>query len=315
MKTTARAFAPASIGNLGVGFDVLGLAIEGPGDCVTVKRRDRPGIEINDNRVADAAANAGKLSRIAEKNTASIAAAALWAAVGEPGGLEMVIEKGIPLGSGMGSSAASAVAGVVAANALLSAPLSMDALMPYAMQGESFASGAMHADNVAPSLLGGMVLCPHAWLPEVRALPLPTDIRSVLVHPHLRINTADSRRGLSNSVPLPVTVAQMAAIAGFVHACHSNDMDLIRRTLVDHVVEPQRSSQVAGFADVRDAAMQAGALGCSLSGSGPSLFALASVDDAPAVALAMQGAFTAHAIPSDYWISSLAAPGARVLED
>ena len=193
MNSQSRtAFAPASIGNVGVGFDVLGLAIAGAGDRVTAAFKPDAGIVVRSIRNVDGD-DIPDLSRASDENTASIAAAALWDAQGATGGLTIDIEKGVPLQSGMGSSAASAVAGVVAANALLDEPLPVAALLEYAIEGEAFASGGRHADNVAPSLLGGLVLCPPG-IDAVR-LPVPDSVASVLVHPELRVNTAESRAG------------------------------------------------------------------------------------------------------------------------
>jgi len=192
------AFAPASIGNVGVGFDMLGLAIAGVGDWVSARRTGADGVSIAE--VQDAAGSRHPfLSNKPDENTASLAAASLWRAAGESGGVELVVRKGIPLQSGMGSSAASAVAAAVAANALLERPLPVEALLEHALEGERFASGGLHADNVAPSLFGGMVLCPPVLLPDVVRLPVPAGVSSVLVHPELQVNTAESRQGLSQA--------------------------------------------------------------------------------------------------------------------
>lgn len=315
MRAQATAFAPASIGNLGVGFDVLGLAIAGAGDRVTATRTQTPGVSISAISGDAIAHDASELSIDPRANTASLAVAALWQSVGESDGVSLKLEKGTPLGSGMGSSAASAVAGVVAANALLSTPLPAEALLDFALTGEAFASGARHADNVAPSLLGGLILCPPALLPRVERIPMPGGLLSVLVHPHLRVNTADARRALSDSVLLTTAVQQMGWLAGFLQACHRADVDLLAACLQDAMIEPQRASLVAGFETVKKAALSAGALGCSLSGSGPSLFAIVGEAQAGAVAEAMQGAFAAGGVGSDSWISPLTAPGATVMED
>lgn len=308
----AVAFAPASIGNLAVGFDVLGLAISGAGDRVSAERSATPGVHIADITGDGIAADANKLSRDAAANTAGIAAAAVWRAGGEAGGLSLVLHKGAPLGSGMGSSAASAVAGAVAANALLESPLDDAALLDAALQGEAFASGARHADNVAPSLFGGLVLCPPASLPRCERLRLPDGLSSVLVHPHMRVDTAASRRALSSSVPLATAVTQAGLLAQFVHACATGDLDLLALALDDVMIEPQRAHCVPCFGAVKAAALGAGALGASLSGSGPSLFAIAATEDADAVAGAMCAAFAEAGLGCDHWVSPANAPGARL---
>ncbi|MFK8053704.1 MAG: homoserine kinase [Woeseiaceae bacterium] len=310
----AVAFAPASIGNVAVGFDLLGLAIDHVGDTVVAERSNEPGIHLAEIVGDDIAADANQLSLDPKKNTATLAAEALWRDAGETDGLTLKLRKGTPLGSGMGSSAASAVASVVAANALLTEPRSLDSLIDFAVAGEAFASGALHADNVAPSLLGGLVFCPSRLLPHTMQIPVPDDIVSVLVHPHLRVNTVDARRALREDVPLQTVVEQSGRLAGFVHACHTNARDLIASCLADVMIEPQRARFVDGFQTVKDAALEKGALGCSLSGSGPSVFALAGVESAEPIRNAMIAAFRAIDVASDAWISPMNCPGARVLE-
>lgn len=311
-RHTAVAYAPASIGNVAVGFDVLGLAIAGAGDRVSVERRAGAGVVIDDIGGDDIASDSHRLSRDPDRNTAAIAAAAVWRRGGADGGLTLSLHKGTPLGSGMGSSAASAVAGAVAANALLPEPLDEAALIDAALEGEAFASGARHADNVAPSLFGGLVLCPPDSLPRCERLSLPRGLVSVLVHPHLRVDTAAARDALADSVPLTTAVAQMGLLAQFIRACATDDRELLSASLRDVMIEPQRAGFVSGFHAVKDAAITAGALGASLSGSGPSLFAIADRTVGQAVADAMQSAFADAGIAADCWVSPGDAPGARV---
>lgn len=310
--TRAVAFAPASIGNVAVGFDNLGLAIAGVGDTVIAERSDTPGVRllaISGNRIA---ADAQQLSAATQENTAGIAAAAFWDVHGDTGGVALTLRKGTPLGSGMGSSAASAVAGVVATNALLSPGLPVEHLLTFALTGEAYASKARHADNVAPSLFGGLILCPLESLPACERLPTLETVSSILVHPHLRVNTAAARAALAPDVSLAAAVSQMGLLARFVHACHSGQASLLATSLKDVMIEHQRSHWVTGFADVQRAALQHGAFGCSLSGSGPSLFALALNAHAADIGTAMQAAFQAHGIDSDCWVSPMQAPGACV---
>lgn len=311
MPRQKTAYAPASIGNLAVGFDMLGLALEGAGDRVLARRTDAPGVTVADVRAPDGSRHE-TLSAAPGENTASIAAAAFWRRHGDTGGLELEVHKGVPLRSGMGSSAASAVAGVVAANALLDEPLPLPALMSYALEGERFASGGLHADNVAPSLLGGLVLCPRALLPDAVRLPVPDTLRAVLVHPELEVSTAESRAGLARSVKVEQWLEQQGYLATFIAACAAGDLELIARSLRDVIVEPQRAASVACFESVTTAALDAGALGCSLSGSGPSLFALARAADAPAVGEAMVSACRRDGIECQHWTSRMDAPGARI---
>lgn len=311
MSDTATAFAPASIGNVAVGFDMLGLALAGIGDSVTVRRTAGEAVTIGEVRAPDGRPHP-QLSADPAQNTASIAAQALWNARGS-GGLELSIFKGIPLQSGMGSSAASAVAATVAANALLDKPLPIEALLPFALEGEKYASKGMHADNVAPSLLGGLVLCPEVLLPQTVPLPVPGGISAVLVHPELQVNTAAARHGLRASVAAQDWLRQQGYLAGFVAACASNDVDLVAKTLKDVVIEPQRAEAVPVFGAVREAANDVGALGFSLSGSGPSMFAFCASAKAARMAAAMEQACRNQGVECQSWVSPLDAPGARVV--
>jgi homoserine kinase len=311
MSEVATAFAPASIGNLAVGFDMLGLALAGVGDRVVARRKSSPGISVAAVLGLDGEPHP-YLSTHADENTASIAAQALWHACGDEGGVELTVQKGIPLQSGMGSSAASAVAAVVAVNALLDKPLSPAALLEYALEGEKYASGAVHADNVAPSLFGGLVLCPQVLLPQTIQLPVPAGVSAVLIHPNLQVNTAHARRGLAKGYTMEQWLNQQGYLAGFIAACAANDLDLMRKTLKDVVIEPQRSAAVPCFDAVKEAAERAGAIGFSLAGSGPSLFALGEDDKARNLAVAMEQACRREGIECESWVSPLDAPGARL---
>jgi len=311
MSDEVTAFAPASIGNLAVGFDMLGLALAGAGDRVVARRTENPDISIAEVRGLDGELHP-YLSTNPQENTASIAAQALWDDHGGDFGIELKVLKGVPLQSGMGSSAASAVAAVVAANALLETPLAIEALLPYALAGEKYASGGLHADNVAPSLLGGLILCPQVLLPEVVHLPVPNGVSAVVVHPDLQVNTAQARRGLARGYSMQQWLEQQGLLAGFIAACVASDIDLIRKTLRDVIIEPQRAAAVPCFAAVKEAAMRAGALGCSLSGSGPSIFALAASSDARNLASAMERACRSQGIGCESLVSPMAAPGAVV---
>jgi len=305
------AFAPASIGNVGVGYDMLGLAIAGAGDRVAARKSVGEGVTIKEVRGLDGEIHP-ELSTAPDHNTASIAARALLQKLGHSSGVELIIYKGVPLQSGMGSSAASAVAAAVAVNALLDRPFTDNELLPFALAGEQYASGALHADNVAPSLLGGLVFCPSALLPESCNLPTPQGISSVLVHPELLINTAEQRKVLTPTVSLEQWVEQQSYLAGFIVGCERNDLDLIRRCLKDVIIEPQRKKAVPCFDAVKKAALSASALGCSLSGSGPSIFALCLDADAESVARAMELACRSMDYACQSWISSMTAAGAYV---
>ena len=305
------AFAPASIGNAGVGFDMLGLALAGVGDRVSVRRSDAPGVNILEVRGLDGEIHP-YLSTEVDHNTASIAAMALWQAHGDSSGIEMIVRKGVPLQSGMGSSAASAVAAAVATNALLPQPLAHAELLPFALEGEAYASGGKHADNVAPSLIGGLVLCPMVLWPKVVELPTPTGISSVLVHPEMQIHTGHSRKGLAKRYSMEQWLAQQGYLAGFIAGCAADDLDLIGKSLHDVIIEPQRAAAVTCFDAVKEAAMQAGVLGAFIAGSGPSIFALCQDSDASNVAMAMEEACRTAGLECQAWVSPMTAPGAHV---
>ncbi|HLY53204.1 MAG TPA: homoserine kinase [Steroidobacteraceae bacterium] len=304
----ATAFAPASVGNVAIGFDILGFAVDALGDRVSVARRTSPGVAIEAVRGI-----AGPLPREPGDNTAGRALMALLEAMRPGFGLALEIDKGIALGAGLGGSAASAVGAVVAANALLPEPCSPLQLLKFAMAGEEVASGARHVDNIAASLYGGLVLTVGIDEPRVKQIPVPAGIRAVVVHPHMFLATAKARAILRHSVELSDFVWQTAHLAGFVCGCYTNDLDLIRVSLEDVVIEPQRQALIPGFREVRAAAMREGALGCSISGAGPSMFAWALEGQAPQVLSAMRREFEARRLASDGWIVEVNGRGARLI--
>jgi homoserine kinase len=304
------AFAPGSVSNVGCGFDVLGFALEAPGDIVMVEAAGQPGVEV-----VSITGDGGRLPRDPRRNTATVAIAALCERLGAHRGIRVWIEKGLPLASGMGSSGASAVAAVVAANELLGRPAPMDVLLECAMAGEIVACGAAHPDNVGPSLYGGLILARGTQPPDIVRLPVPEGLACALVHPHLEVETGAARAILGDSIPLRDAVRQWANMGALVAGLFRSDLSLISRALEDHVAEPRRAHLVPGFAEVKRAALAAGALGCSLSGSGPSIFALcANKAAAEACAAAMREAFARVSdVTIDAWISDLAPVGARLV--
>jgi homoserine kinase len=303
------AFAPASVGNVAIGFDILGFSLDALGDRVTATRRAQPGVEITAVRGI-----AGEISREPKDNTAGKALLALIEAVQPDFGFSIEIDKGIPLGSGLGGSAASAVAAVVAGNALLDTPCDPRDLLKFALAGEAVASGGRHMDNIAPSLFGGLVLTVGIDHPHVKRIPVPAAVRAVVVHPHMFLATSKARAILKGSVAMSDFIWQTANLAGFVCGCYTDDLELIRASFEDVVIEPQRQALIPGFADVRGAAMAAGALGCSISGAGPSMFAWARAETAGAVQAAMLREFGRHSLECDSWIVDVNSAGARVLE-
>ena len=309
MKTSATAFAPASIGNVAVGFDVLGHSFQTIGDRVTARRIDEPTV-----RISSIGGLVSDLPREPEKNTAGMAVLSMVRDLKLDFGIELSIEKGIPLGSGLGGSAASAVAGVVAANALLPKSLDKLELLKFAMKGEAVASGAVHVDNIAPSLFGGLVLTVGIDNPNVKQIPVPSSVRCVLVHPHMMLSTRAAREILNRSIDLSNVIWQSANLAGFLTGCFTGDIRLIRESLEDVIIEPQRKVLIPGFEQVKQAAITNGALGCSISGAGPTVFAWCEEPDAVAIRDAMVAAFAAHDMGTDAWISTLDPAGARVID-
>lgn len=307
--TSVTAFAPATVSNVGCGFDVLGFALETPGDTVTATFAPA-GV-----RIAGIDGDGGRLPRDAAKNTAGIAALALLTKVGEQRGVELSISKGLPLSSGLGGSAASAAAAVVAVDALIGSKASVETLMACALEGERLGAGSAHADNIAPSICGGFVLVRRPNPPEVIRLPVPDGLTAVVVHPDLEIETAKARALLGDTVPLADAVQQWANMGALVDGLHRSDFALISRALEDTIAEPRRAPLVPGLAVIKRAAVDAGALGCSLSGSGPSLFALCQGREiAMRVAAAMEAAVRAQigGEPQTY-VSPIAPQGAHVL--
>lgn len=306
MTDAAAAFAPAGVGNVGVGFDILGHTIAGPGDRVTARRIDDPVVRIAAIRGASV-----ELPTIAEQNTAGAALISMRSALALPFGFEIEIDKGIAYGSGMGGSAASAVAALVAANALLDAPLSREALYPFALDGEVVASGSRHGDNVGAMLLGGLVLATHERLARI---PVPDRLWCALVHPHAVLETRAARAALEGRYDLAEFVAQSEHLAELLAGCWANDLDLIRHGLDDVLIEPRRRTLIPGFDAVQRAALDRGALGATLSGAGPSLFAWCDGEtSAKDVARAMRHAFASAGLGSDAWMSPVAGPAAEVV--
>jgi homoserine kinase len=304
------AFAPATVSNVACGFDVLGFALNEPGDQVTAAFAPSSGV-----RIGDILGDNGRLPRMAEKNTAGVAARTLLERLREPRGVVLTIRKGLPLSSGLGGSAASAVAAVVAVDALVGARSSLETLMACAFEGERIGAGSAHGDNIAPAVYGGFVLVRVPNPPDVVRLPVPAGLTAVVVHPDLEIETARARALLGSQVPLGDAIRQWANLGALVDALHRSDFDLLSRALEDTIAEPRRAPLVPGLTSIKRAAADAGALGCSLSGSGPSLFALCRDEPtARAVAGAMAAAVVHHIGGAPrIFVSPIAPHGARVV--
>jgi homoserine kinase len=306
---SVTAFAPATVSNVGCGFDALGFAIDGPGDEVTVRFRE-DGIAID-----DIAGDDGRLPRDAMRNTAGVAVRALLQALGDARGIGLTIRKGLPLASGLGGSAASAAAAVVAVDTLIGAHAPADVLIACALEGERLGAGSAHPDNVVPAICGGFVLVRHPQPLDVIQLPVPPGLTAVVMHPAIEIETSAARALLGETIPLADAVRQWANLGALVDGLHRSDYGLIARALVDHVAEPRRARLVPGLDSIKRAAVDAGALGAGLSGSGPSLFALCrdrSTADRVAAAMAAEARVHMPGVLQTY-VSAIDAPGARIV--
>ncbi|QDW67043.1 homoserine kinase [Luteimonas granuli] len=309
LATLARAFSPAGIGNIGVGFDLLGHTVVGPGDVATVRRIDAPTVRVD--AVRGDVRGAGDIPLDAGSNTAGRALLALREALGIDHGFAIELDKGIPLGSGLGGSAASCVAALVAANALLERPLSREALYPFALEGEWASTHSRQGDNVGPMLVGGVAL---ATPTRLLRLDVPEWLHCVAVQPDQVLETREARAVLSAPYPLSQVVAHSTHLALFLTGLARADAALIGEGLRDVLVEPRRAPLIPGFAAVKQAAMAHGALGASLSGGGPACFAwFASRAEAAAAAPAMVGGFNAAGCAARAHVSPVAGPRAELL--
>src|SRR5690606_22467635 len=266
---TLRAFAPATVANVSCGFDVFGFAVESPGDEVTLTLSDKPGV-----RILRIEGDGGRLPLAPDKNTAGVAVLEFLKSINSDQGVDIVLRKNLPLGSGMGSSAASSVAALVGINQLMGDPFEKKDLLPFAMEAERIACGSAHADNVAPALLGGFVLIRGYDPLDVVNIPTPEELYCTLIHPHLELNTQDSRQVLRMNISLKDAVTQWGNIAGLVAGLMKPDYGLISRSLKDVIAEPIRSLLIPGFDRIKEKVRETGALGSGISGSGPTIFAL-----------------------------------------
>jgi homoserine kinase len=308
-----KVFAPASIANLGPGFDSLGVALEGLGDTIEARRTETPGVRIiemtgeKEHIPTDPAKNcAGRAAETVLKQLKGKAA--------KEAGLEMKLHKGLPQGSGLGSSAASAVGGAVAAHLLFGSALGSNMLLEAALEGEVLASGGRHADNLAASLLGGFTIVRSHEPLDVIRLELPSSMRFVVVLPAMEIETRFARSVLPEMISLKDAASNWANTAALVAAVAQGKIADFGRAVVDRVVEPVRAKLIPGFADVKRAALEAGAHGCSISGAGPALFAIAAPDAAERIALAMHAAFQRHGMSSRHFVCPPDNRGARRLD-
>ena len=311
MKKEITVFAPASVTNVSCGFDIMGFAIDGPGDELKLKISKKPGIVIS-----KITGDHGKLPKQVEKNTAGAAIESLVKYLGFSKGIEIEIYKKMSLASGLGSSAASAVASVYALNEILGKPLSKQELLPFALEGEKLTcGGAPHADNVSASLYGGFIIVRSLNPLDVINIDVPEDLYCTIVHPDIEIHTGDTRKILKKQILLSDAVQQWGNVASLVAGLLKKDYKLIGRSLQDVIVEPIRSILIPGFNEVKQAALDAGALGCSISGSGPSIFAFSiSKKIAKNIGKEMQTVLSNLEIESDLYISKINKEGPRVIK-
>jgi len=304
-----RVFAPASVANIGVGYDILGFALQSPGDEVVARFSDGKGMRIGQITGTD------RLPYNPEKNTATFSAQSLLNFLGKSDvGIELDIHKKMPFGSGLGSSAASAVAGVFAVNTLLGNPLTKKELLHFAVLGEQLADGSYHADNVAPSLLGGIILIRDNATLDITSLPIPDDLVATVIYPEVEVLTRDSRNILKPEISLQRCISQTGNLASFIAGLYQSDYELIGRSLTDHIIEPQRAVLIPHFYEVKNMALIKGALGCSISGAGPSVFALfRGFTEAEKGGKAMKDIFIQHGISATSYICKINSEGAIVL--
>lgn len=305
-----RVFAPATVANVACGFDVLGFAIDAPGDEVVARHSDKPGL-----RITKITGDDGKLPLETEKNTAGVAALDLLRHLGmSDRGIELEIHKKMPFGSGLGSSAASSVAGVYAVNKLIGEPLSKKQLLPFAMQGEVSADGAWHADNVGPSLLGGILFIRSNQELDIAQIPVPDNLWAAVVHPEIEILTKVAREILPTDIPMVNATQQIGNLGGLILGLVQEDYAMIGRSIHDVIAEPRRQKLIPEFYNAKRAAMANGALGFSISGAGPSVFALCEGEDtAQRVGKAISGAFNNVSLENQCYVSRINREGVHVI--
>ena len=310
MMKCIKVFAPATVANVACGFDVMGFAMEAIGDELTVTQTPEPGLKISE------ILGCNGLPTDPEKNVTTVAVQALLDALGKTpeGGFEFKLSKNVSAGSGLGSSASSSSAGVFAVNELLGNPFTKHELVYFAMQGEKAASGLPHADNVAPSLLGGFTLVRSYDPLDVISLDYPKELYATVVHPQIEVKTSDSKRILKQQLTLKDAITQWGNVGGLVAGLAKGDYDLIGRSLKDVIAEPVRSYLIPFFSEAKSLAMENGALGCSISGSGPSTFALSKDrKTAEAIGEKFKNLYESNEIEANVYVSKINPKGAEVI--
>ncbi len=306
-KDEIKIFCPATIANISCGFDVLGLALGTVGDEMVIRKAERPGITIT--RITGQ-----EIPLEPNRNVAGVAGMAMLKSLEHSGGFELEIHKKIKAGSGIGSSAASASGVVWGINHLLGHPCTEDELVRFAMEGEKLASGTPHADNVAPAIYGGITLVRSSDPLDVVRIHAPSELYASVVHPHIEIKTADSRKILRTSISLADGIRQWGNLGALIAGLFKEDYDLIGRSLEDHIIEPIRSILIPGFDEIKRQAVEAGALGCGISGSGPSIFALSKGrDTAKRVSETMSEVLSGIDLEHDTYVSEINTKGIQII--
>ncbi len=310
ISKTIKVFAPATVSNVGPGFDILGFALNKPGDEIILKLSNKKGI-----RITKITGDKGRIPYEIKQNTATVAILTMLKKLNFSIGLEIQIKKNMGLGSGLGSSAASAVGAVVALNELIGRPFKKEKLMEFALTGEKIASKSVHADNVAPCLLGGFVLIRSYNPIDVIKLKIPVQLFCTIIHPQFEINTSQARKLLKKNIPFKDAITQWGNVAGLVTGLLANDLELVSRSLNDVIVEPIRAKLIPGFYEIKESAMNAGSIGCSISGSGPSIFAFSkSHEEASRIGSAMKKSASKQISKTRMYISEINKTGASIID-
>lgn len=309
-KTIIHAFAPASVANVGCGFDVFGFALHNPGDEVILTATETPGV-----RITKVLGDDNKLPTDPLKNTAGVSLSAMMADLNPDFGIDLEVHKKMAVGSGLGSSAASSVASVFALNNMLEYPLSKDQLLRYAIEGEKIASGeSIHLDNVAACLYGGFILVRSRQPIDIVSIPTPDDLYCTVLHPQIEIKTEIARKMLRSRISMEQAITQWGNVAGTICALFTADYELLKRSFDDVIVVPDRADLIPRYYELRDTALANGAIGCSISGSGPSVFALSNNEhSAKKIGEAMKNVFSGLDIGIDLYISQINKEGPKIL--
>jgi len=305
-----RVFAPATVANVSCGFDILGFALNNPGDELILKKNNSGGVKI-----VEITGDDGKLPVDPDKNSASAVIIRILRHLNSSLGIDIYLHKKMPLGSGLGSSAASSVAAAYAINALMDYSLEIKDVLKFAMFGEEVACGSEHADNVAPALYGGFVLIRSYDPLDVIKLPAPDELYATVIHPQIEIKTKDARDILKKEIQLKNAIKQWGNVGGLISGLYESDYDLIGRSMEDHIIEPIRSILIPGYPEVKKVALESGVLGCGISGSGPSVFSLSKGrQTAEGASEKMNEEFKKIGIESDIYVSRVNNQGPIILD-